>query len=74
VSVSGAPQLVFISHTKTQQGLAEGLGRALREVGMEPWLANEAITPGDAVRESIAEAIERAPFIVLIIQAEPPTA
>ena len=71
---SGTPPLVFISYAHGQHTEAEAISRVVREVGMVPWMATEAIAPGDSVVETIHEAIERSSFIVVIIQAEPPSA
>src|SRR4051812_25809657 len=65
---------VFISHGRETVDVARGLASHLRNAGINPWLAEISITPGDPVATSIRNALAHADAAVLLIGPSEPTA
>ena len=59
--------VVFISCAHADEGLARGLAQELRKAHFEPWLAPEAVDPGDNVAKQVGKALEASDAIVFLV-------
>ena len=58
---------VFISHAQEDDLLAIEMAFALRKQGLEVWLANQEIFPGDNWGERVAEGLRAADAMVVLL-------
>ncbi len=61
---------VFLSHGVTDRGLAEQLHDALRKAGLGVFLDGSALTPGDRIAESIAQALHHSRHLLVCAGAQ----
>ena len=58
---------VFISHSPKDAPLARTLAQALRREGLEPWLAENEILPGENWAERVSKALNECDAMVALI-------
>lgn len=58
---------IFISHAAEDTALAERLAEGLRETGLEPWLAEWEIMPGDNWAEKLGQGLSEADAMVVLL-------
>lgn len=61
------PVKIFISHSQSDARFAEQLGRALQDLGLEPWLPEWHVLPGDNGAGVTAEALEQSDVMVALV-------
>lgn len=61
---------VFISHTTSDTSFAKELAQALKDAGLEPWLAEWALLPGDNWGEAIGRGLSEADAMVVLLTPE----
>jgi len=69
-SMEGAEQRVFISHSAESRAVALRLGEYLQERGWESSIETH-LTPTQSWQEAVAEAIEEASAVILLVGSEP---
>lgn len=63
---SSKPQ-VFLSYASENRDFVESLAKDLRERDIRIWLSNEAIKPGDNLRQKIEEGLKTSGYLLAII-------
>lgn len=58
---------VFISHAQEDEYLAVNMAFALQKEGLQVWLANREILPGDNWGERVAEGLRNADAMVVLL-------
>jgi hypothetical protein len=58
---------VFISYSAKDTSLATRIASDLRAAGIEAWLAEEQILPGDHIQQKISDAIRRSDYFVALL-------
>ena len=58
---------VFISHARQDSELAARLAAAMRREGLEPWLAQNEILPGDNWAERVSQALNESQAMVVLL-------
>lgn len=58
---------VFISYSSKDSSAAKNIAEMLRENGIEPWLAEDQILPGDRISEKIQKAIKGSEYFVVLL-------
>ncbi|MGA2052604.1 MAG: toll/interleukin-1 receptor domain-containing protein [Opitutales bacterium] len=62
---------VFLSHSAETTDLAQEAAKTLREQGLDVWLAEEKILPGDNYAALIAKALESSDAMVVLLSEAP---
>jgi hypothetical protein len=62
---------VFLSHSAETTDLAHEAAKTLREQGLDVWLAEEQILPGDNYAALIAEALESSDAMIVLLSDKP---
>lgn len=58
---------MFISHAQEDEFLAVNMALALNKAGLDVWLANQEILPGDNWGERVAEGLREADAMVVLL-------
>jgi len=58
---------VFISYSSKDSSTAKNIAEMLRDNGIEPWLAEDQILPGDKISEKIQKAIKGSEYFVVLL-------
>lgn len=58
---------VFISYSSKDSNAAKNIAEMLREHGIEPWLAEEQVLPGDRIFEKIQKAIKESEYFIVLL-------
>ncbi len=58
---------VFISYSSKDSSTAKNISEILRENGIEPWLAEEQILPGDIISDKIQKAIKGSEYFIVLL-------
>ena len=61
---------VFISHSSQDSVLARTVAAALQREGLEPWLAENEILPGDNWAERVSKALNECDAMVALVTAD----
>jgi hypothetical protein len=61
---------VFISHSHETRALAEKVGEALEQAGLEAWNHEQEILPGDNWAKKIAQALEESQAMVVLLSPD----
>jgi len=61
---------VFLSYAECDDGLARQVADALRDAGLDVWLAESEIMPGDNWAEKLAEALSHSDAMVVLLTHE----
>lgn len=61
---------VFISHAETDSGVALRLAAALRQVGLDPFVAEDEMYPGDNWAEVIGRGLAEAEAMIVLLSPE----
>jgi hypothetical protein len=62
---------VFLSHSAETTDLAQEAAKTLREQGLDVWLAEEKVLPGDNYAALIAKALESSDAMVVLLSEKP---
>lgn len=58
---------VFISHSAGDSHLAQTLAKSLRREGLEPWVAENEIMPGENWAERVSEALNQSDAMIALL-------
>lgn len=61
---------VFISHAESDSAVALRLAAALEQAGLDPWLAEQELYPGDNWAEVIGRGLAEAEAMVVLLSPE----
>lgn len=61
---------VFISHARRDAELALELAHELRQARLEPWLAEEKVSPGENLPRAVGRALETSDAVVVLVSSE----
>jgi len=62
---------VFVSYSHEDEGLARTLKTFLAERGLDAWIADDEIAPGDSVASRVRDGMKSASAFVLLIGTQP---
>lgn len=60
---------IFISYSSNDAKIATTIASALRQAGLEPWIARKEIRPGDSFLARMNEGLAEASYVVLLVSA-----
>jgi TIR domain len=58
---------IFLSHASADKGFVRGLAVDLGEIGHQPWLDEWEILGGESIPARIAESVEQADFMIVVL-------
>lgn len=58
---------IFVSYTKTDSGVALRIIAALKAAGLQPWIDQEEIQPGDSFIEKMNSGLTAASYVLLLV-------
>jgi hypothetical protein len=64
------PVRVFISHASADREIAIGIAKGLRDAGLEPWLAIDAIQTGENYAEEIFASLVASDAVVIVLSRD----
>ncbi|WP_114968006.1 toll/interleukin-1 receptor domain-containing protein [Rhodoferax ferrireducens] len=59
--------MIFLSHASADKGFVRGLAVDLGELGHQPWLDEWEILGGESIPTKIAEGLDQADFVVVVL-------
>jgi hypothetical protein len=62
---------VFISYSHRNKDEAQDVAKTLRQAGLDAWLDQERLQPGDNIADTIKQALENSSAVVVLIGEQP---